>query len=377
MKVLHVITDLNQGGAETVLYRLVVASMGKTEHVVVSLTDEGVYGPLFRELGVAIHVLGFPRGRVTLMGLTRLRSLIAGNKPDVVQTWMYHADLIGGLMARLTGIRAICWGIRNSCLNSPTQSKSSRYTAYLCSWLSSWVPAAIVSCSKEAAREHIKFGYQANKFAVIPNGYDLSRFTPQPHVGKILRGEWGVDTQLPVLGMVARWHPQKDHANLLAALSILAKDGWDFRCVLAGSGMKPSNASLSQLISKSSLQDKVILLGPRERIPDVMNALDIHVLSSVGEGFPNVVAEAMACGTPCVVTDVGDAALIVAATGWVAPPGDPYALAGCIEQAMLAIRSPRWEKISGACRQRIVECFGIDRMVAAYEDIWCKCLASK
>ncbi len=377
MKVLHVITDLNQGGAETVLYRLVVASMGKTEHVVVSLTDEGVYGPLFRELGVAIHVLGFPRGRVRLMGLYRLRSLIAGNKPDVVQTWMYHADLIGGLIARLAGIRAVCWGIRNSCLNSPTQSKSSRYVAHLCSWLSSWVPAAIVSCSKEAAREHIKFGYWANKFAVIPNGYDLSRFSPQPHLGKILRGEWGVDTQLPVLGMVARWHPQKDHANLLAALSILAKVGWDFRCVLAGSGMKPSNTSLSQLISKSSLQDKIILLGPRERVPDVMNALDIHVLSSVGEGFPNVVAEAMACGTPCVVTNVGDAALIVASTGWVVPPSDPTALAGCIEQAMLAMRSPLQEKISGECRQRIVECFGIDRMVAAYEDIWCKCLASK
>jgi glycosyltransferase involved in cell wall biosynthesis len=281
------------------------------------------------------------------------------------------------MIARLAGIRAVCWGIHNSNLSSAMSSKSARFAAHLCAWLSSWLPAAIVSCSERAARVHQNLGYRASKFAVIPNGYDLSLFSPQPHARNTLRSEWGVAPQVPVLGMIARWHPEKDHANLLAALALLTKDGRDFRCVLAGTGMEQSNAVLRKLISESTLEDKVLLLGPRDGIPDVMNALDIHVLSSCGEAFPNVVAEAMACGTPCVVTDVGDAALIVAGTGWVVPPGDSYALARSIEQAVLAIQSSQREKISQACRQRIVECFGIERMAAAYQDIWSGRLTSK
>ncbi len=376
MKVLHVITGLNQGGAETVLYRLVAASCNEVKHVVVSLTDEGVYGPRLRDLGISVHAVGMPRGRITLRGLSRLWRLIGVAKPDAVQTWMYHADLIGGLMARLAGIRAVCWNIRNSNLSPETSSRSARLVAQLCARLSSWLPSAIVSCSEKAALVHQALGYQPSKFAIIPNGYDLSRFSPRPRSSNPLRSEWGIACGVPVLGTVARWDPQKDHATLLAALVLLAKGGRDFRCVWAGPGLEPSNGALRRLISASGLEDKILLLGQRDDIPDVMNAIDLHVLSSsYGEAFPNAVAEAMACGTPCVVTDVGDAALIVGATGWVSPPSDPCSLSRSIELALSALQSPQREAISQACRRRMVDNFGIDRMTAAYQDIWDRCSA--
>ncbi len=374
MKILHVITGLEQGGAEAVLYRLVAASGGKAEHVVVSMRDEGAYGPRLRQLGVTVHALGFPQGRIRLKGLHRLWRLIAAYKPDAVQTWMYHADLVGGVIARLGGTRAVCWGIRNSNLSPETSSRSARLAARLCAALSGFIPGAIVSCSEEAARVHRRLGYKASKFAVIHNGYDVSRFRPQPAAGIALRNEWGIAPEVPVLGAVARWDPQKDHQNLLDALALLAEKGRVFHCVLAGAGMERSNADLSRLISERRLDNKMLLIGPTDDVPAVMNAIDVHVLSSAyGEAFPNAVCEAMACGTPCVVTDVGDAAWIAGNTGWAVPARDPHALAESIEQALSAVQSPRREEVSQACRQRIVECFGIERMVAAYLDIWSKC----
>jgi len=225
------------------------------------MTDEGVYGPSLRESGFAVHALGFPRGRLTPNGLRRLWRLIIDSKPDAVQTWMYHADLVGGLTARLAGTRSVIWGIRNSHTSPEGLSRSARRAAYLCARLSNWLPWAIISCSKHAALVHQRLGYQANKISIIPNGYDLQRFSPRRRAAVALRREWDVDRRVPVLGMVARWDPQKDHANLLAAAARLARGGRDFRCVLVGRGMERNNHTLWQLISALGLAGKLILLG--------------------------------------------------------------------------------------------------------------------
>ncbi len=173
-----------------------------------------------------------------------------------------------------------------------------------------------------------------------------------------------------MIGSVARWDPQKDYENLFSALALLARQGRDFRCILVGPGLERSNADLWSLIAGNSLEDKVALLGLRSNIPAVMSAFDLLVLSSYAEAFPNVVAEAMACGTPCVVTNVGDAALIVGDTGWVARPRDPDALSVSIDTALTAVQSARRDAISHACRQRIVETFGLEQMAAAYRRVW-------
>ena len=219
---------------------------------------------------------------------------------------------------------------------------------------------------------HADIGYAANRMMVIPNGYELSRFAPDESAKRRLRSEWRIADDTFLMGMVARFDPQKDHANLLAALQQLKHLRKGFHCVLVGTGMDAGNAPLQHLLETFGVADVVSLLGRRNDVPAVMNAMDLHVLSSLGEAFPNVLAEAMACGTPCVTTDVGDAADIVGDTGWVVVPQDSAALANAVSQAMdVREMSPDlWLSRRDSSRKRIVENFSIERMVDAYSDAW-------
>jgi len=342
----------------------------------VSLGDQGHYGPLLMAAGVPVFCCEINR-RGFASGLIRLHRFLRQVRPQVVQTWMYHADLLGGIVARLTGCPAVLWGVRNLRLPRGAVSRSARLAARLCARLSRLVPSRILTCSGESVRVHVRLGYSASKFRVIPNGYDCVRLCPDAEGRARLRREWGVPNDQILLGMVARWDPLKDHANLLDALARLIKDGasvWEsgaaFRCVLVGAGMDTSNAPLMELVHRHRLEQRIILAGPRVDIAAVMSALDLHVLSSRSEAFPNVVAEAMACGTPGVVTEVGDVRLIVGEHGWYAPPCDPEALSAALLQAIEAVSGPAREPLQRACRRRIVEHFGQDAMVAAFERAW-------
>lgn len=371
MKVCHIITGLNDGGAEAVLYRLATKN-GPERHHVISLMDEGKYGPLLRKAGAKVTCLNMPRGRLTLGGLWQIWRLLRQERPNIVQTWMYHGDLVGGVIARLAGVARICWGIHHSTLEPGESAKSTILVARVNALLSRWVPDAIVCCAEKAIEVHTALGYASDRMVVIPNGYDLQRFSPDAEARQRLRQALAVPEGVCLLGMVARFDPQKDHANLISALSQLEQSGVAFRCALVGTGMTEANASLLQCIAKHGLVDWVTLLGQRNDVPDVMNALDLHLLSSSGEAFPNVLAEAMSCGTPCVTTDVGDAALIVGDTGWVVPSRNPEALAQAIVAGLHErMNQPaEWAVRQTAARQRILSNFSIEKMVNAYEQVW-------
>lgn len=372
LRVLHVITGLGQGGAESVLFRLATYPEAGVEHTVISLTDEGIYGERLRAAGVAVRALGMKRGRVTLGGFMELRRLIAEARPDAVQTWMYHADLIGGLAARLAGVRAIAWGIRNSGEHLERSSRSARLVLRACALLSGRVPKAIVCAAQKAAQRHADKGYRRDRLVVISNGYDLSRYTPDAAARARARAEWGVVGDAPVIGCVARWDPLKDHANLLRAVAALVRDGRDagLRCVLIGRGMTADNPELGALIDRLGLRERLVLAGPSDDVPAAMNGLDLHVLSSCAEGFPNVVAEAMACGVYCVVTDVGDAAYIVGDTGVVVPAEQAEALARGIETALREVAARGRERAGAPARARVLEHFDLARMVQSYIAVW-------
>ena len=373
MTITHIITGLNDGGAEGVLYRLCTHDT-ENRHVVISLMDEGKYGPRLIASGVDVHCLNMPRGRVTISGLFNLYRLLRQIRPDVVQTWMYHADLLGGVVARLAGIKAICWGIRHSNLEPGKSARSTIIIARLCAILSRCIPRSIVSCSAQAAEVHQRLGYVKEKFTVIANGYNLEEFSPRPEDGARLRPEWGIGGDVPLLGVVARFDAQKDHQNLLQALARLKETGQVFRCVLIGTGMEHGNQEMQNLIAQTGLENHVMLLGRRNDIPVVMNALDVHILSSsFGEAFPNVIAEAMACGTPCVATEVGDAALIVGDTGWIVPPSDPDALFQAISKGVAEMQNKgAWAKRKTACRTQVVTHFSIEKMVESFHAVWNK-----
>jgi glycosyltransferase involved in cell wall biosynthesis len=172
--------------------------------------------------------------------------------------------------------------------------------------------------------------------------------------------------------MVARFDPQKDHQNLISALGQLKQSGGQFVCLLVGVGMDIGNAPLLAQLDAAGITENVKLLGARSDIPAVMNALDVHVLSSLGEAFPNVLAEAMACGTPCVSSDVGDAALIIGGHGWVVPARDPAALAGGLMQAKALFKKDQlaWSELQGACRAHIMTNFELSQMCGRYREAW-------
>jgi len=370
-KILHLIVGLGDGGAESVLFRLCTHDKDN-HHIVISMMGEGKYGAMLRSSDVEVYCLNMKRGIFSLLKAVKLLwQIIRTNKPDIIQTWMYHADFLGGIVGRLAGIKRIYWGIRHSNLSSEGLGFLTRIIARTNALLSYFIPSVIISCSKEAVKSHQQIGYKASKFITIPNGYNLDNFKINNDARKRLRNEWGIEDNMPLIGMVARFDPQKDHANLLAGLSVLKKKSIPFRCILIGSNITLANAQLREWVSNNDVEDNIILLGQRRDIPDILNAIDLKVLSSYSEAFPNVLAEAMACGIPCVATDVGDAAFIVGKTGWIVPAQSPLRLAEAISKAFEVMQNEgEWQQYKKAARNRIIDNFDINSIVKLYNKAW-------
>lgn len=372
-KVIHVISGLSDGGAEGVLYRLCKYD-SLNRHCVISLTDRGKYGDILLNQGVEVVSLKMKSNVFNfIIGILKLFFILRKNKGSIVQTWMYHADLIGGIAARLAGIDNIFWNIRHTTLERGKSKKTTIFIARLCAYLSGLVPKGIVCCAQEALQVHAELGYKNAKMSVIGNGYDLSIYHPSKKLSLSFRNELQLPSDKILLGMVGRFDSQKDHFGLLKALSIVKKVIPNFQFLLVGRELNHSNFNLTERIKKLDLESNILLLDQRTDIPSVMNGLDLHVLSSsFGEAFPNVLAEAMACGTPCVTTDVGDAAVIVGDTGWVVPPKNPQALASAILEAINEEKNnpQAWKLREHASRDRIVNNFGIERMISRYHQVW-------
>jgi glycosyltransferase involved in cell wall biosynthesis len=284
---------------------------------------------------------------------------------------MYHANLVGGLAARLAGVGAVFWGIHNAMLDPRGSSRGTRLVSRISALVSTRVPRRIVSCSRRAASIHVAQGYAASKWVVIANGYDTRIFAPDAAARRRMRRQLGIGRGDFVIGNVARHDPDKDHANLFAALGILQRERLAFTCVLAGTGMTSTNPQIAEGIRREGLTDRVVLLGARSDIAEVMNGFDLHVLASRSEAFPNVVAETMACGVPNVTTDVGDAAVIVGDTGWVVRPGDPQALAEAVLSAHDEFaHTGRWRRRRTASRDRITRSFALEAVSRQYESVW-------
>lgn len=372
MKIVYIINSLTTGGAELALYRLVTNNKNNS-NIVISLMDEGVYGRQLINKGFVLYTLGMSRGRFSIKGLIKLFNMIKKIRPDVVQTWMYHADLIGGIIAYLAGARVIYWSLRNLNLDKDKSRLSTRIIVYFCAFFSRLIPKQIISNSIIASIAHTARGYSKNKFVYIPNGYDLKMFKPDLLAADKIRNELGIDSNIVLLGMVARWHRIKDHQNLFISLkNLLAVPVNNWKCVLVGPGITYENNELTHFLSKYNLLDYVQLLGSRDDTNNIFNALDIHISSSAGEAFSNVIAESMACGTPCIATNVGESEFILGNTGWIVPPQQPKLLTEAILNAINnRMNDPvSWSARELNCRKRIVHNFRIDQMVNSYNKIW-------
>jgi glycosyltransferase involved in cell wall biosynthesis len=377
IRIAHVIAGLDTDGAETVLHS-VTSRMDREpfENEVISLTSMGPMAERLNASGMRVRALGMRRGSPNPYHLLRLSRWLRESQTNLVQTWMYHADLVGGLAARLAG-KPVIWGIHHTNLDRAQNKRLTIWTAKVCARLSHATPQRIVCCSEASRRAHVEFGYAEQKMLVIPNGFDLQKFRPDTAARSALRRQLGITEETPLIGMGGRFHVQKGHKNFIEAAARLHAQAPEVRFVLCGKDVDENNATLASWIAQggADLHSVCRLLGTRQDMARFFSALDIATSPSLSEAFPMAVGEAMACGTPCVVTDVGDSALIVGDTGRVVPANDPQALAEAW-QALLRIGPAARGQLGQAARNRIERRFDIGATVERYQELYREVLSS-
>ncbi len=370
MKVVHIIIGLNVGGAELMLKRLVESHTSDKgiEHTVISLTDEGVIGPQLRKASVPVYTLGMKNLLGGLACFFRLRKLLKNLHPDIVHTWMYHADLIGGVAAYSAGFRNIIWCIRSTDIRQGG-SRITLLVRKLCALLSFKIPTAIVCAAQASRRVHEAVGYDRHNILVIPNGFDLQRLHASDELGSQLRAELKIGADDILIGSIGRYSQVKDHSNLVKAAGLLASTRSDVCFLLIGRGLVCENVELMQQIEATGFSERFVLLGERRDIPVCLKAMDLFCLHSKTEGFPNVLGEAMAMGVPCVTTDVGDAAYLLDQPERVVPSADPVALSAALLSLVTLDKSKRAE-LGAIGHKRIVNCFTLDLISQRYADLY-------
>lgn len=354
------------------LYRLLppLQARGFSSEVI-SLIAIGPMGPKIESLGVPVGTLGMRRGIPNPLAVLRLAARLRRTRPDVVQTWMYHANLVGGFAARLAGGIPTAWSIHHTTFEAGLTKPRTMLTARMGAWCSRSLPARIVCCSQATYDVHAREGYDAGRMMVIPNGFDTSKFAPDAEARKAVRRELGISDTAPLIGLIARFDPQKNHAGFMAAAALLHARIPDAHFLLCGDGVTWDNPALRGPVESAGLRPFFRLLGRRDDVPRLMAALDVATSSSTyGEAFPLIVGEAMACGVPCVVTDVGDSAALVGDTGVTVAPGDPNALAqGWLH--LLRDTAPDARLRQGqAARARVQSLYGLDQIAERYANLY-------
>lgn len=371
MKICHVITGLGPGGAQAALHRLVQTLRPPDfEHVVIALGSEGTMSAAVAE-SAELHHLDMRPGRLLPHEVMRLRRMLRTCRYDVIQSWMYHANLMAA-MAGWGEAVPVVWNIRHSLHALGMEKRTTRWVIRAGARLSRR-PARIIFNAAVSRTQHVALGYDGARSVVIPNGFDTTVFAPRPAERARMRAELDIAPDMLAIGLVARVHPMKDHGNFLRAAQRLSQTCPRSVFVLAGEGADAQNRELGMLIDALGLRDRVRLCGRRSDVAAIDNALDIGASSSAwGEAFPNATAEAMACGVPCVVTDLGDAPAIVDDTGMVVPPRDSAALGEAwAKLAALGVEGRR--ALGLRARRRVVDHYAIDsgarRYAALYDQV--------
>jgi len=336
---------------------------------VISLTDIGEIGHRIAALNITVEALGMRRGVPDPIRYLHLLRRLRRIKPDIVHSWMYHANLVGGSAARLTGIPVVIWSVYSSNLLPANANLLTKFTVYLCARLSSWLPDCVQYDSHKGKNYHKKIGYREHFSLVIPNGVDLNEFLPNKRTRLEVRQEIGISPNAPLIGLVARFDPIKNHEGFIKAASYLHKQMPEVHFLMAGQSVDWSNKTLTKLIEAFNLSDVFHLLGHRSDIPRITAALDLACLTSWSESFGIVLIEAMACGVPCMSTDCGEQALILGNTDWIVPLGDMEGLA-VKYMAFFALTEDERRLMGEAARNRAMEKFELGAVVKQYESMY-------
>lgn len=370
-RVLFLINSLAAGGAER---QLSILARGldpdRFEIHVVVLYDPGYHngGELWADVasipGLSLHSLHKRKGALGyLLVLPRLLALILRTRPQVLHGYMQGNQLLL-LMGRLLRLPVV-WGIRRSSCDLSKLDRVSLRVLRATVWLSRYTDLVIFN-SETGSRNYQAMGMRAPRMQVISNGFDVARFTPDPAQGAARRRAWGIPEGAPLVGIVGRFDPVKDHPTFLRMASLLHQDHPDAWFVCVGDGSPAYRAALQSLAASLGIGGRTVWPGVCLDMPAAYNALSLLALTSTDEGFPNVIGEAMACGVPCVSTPAGDAARLVGETGSIQGFGDAAALASAAS-ALLSASADSQAARAASCRARILDTFSIEALTRETE----------
>ena len=365
----HVISSLGIGGAENVLLRL-LAGLDETrfQSTVISITGPGPMADPIRALGVPVIALGSsPRISASARSMKAIGRTLRKLQPDIVQTWMYRADILGGCAARLVRRKHVVWGIHAGLPNPEVQPVAERVALRLGAMLSRHVPERIICCSQTSIDVHTELGYDTSKMVLIRNGFAFPLISSNREE---LRSELGIPLEALVVGRPGRFHPQKDYETLFSAIGTLISDRDDVYLIATGEGITHDNPTLRSLLSARHLTGHVFLLGPRFDTQAFYEACDVVVSTSYfGEAMPLILGEAMAAGVPVVTTDIGDSAYLVGDTGRIVPPRSPDELARALNE-LLSLTTAQRTEMGQLAQKRIATSFNLQAMVKQYSEIY-------
>lgn len=374
--IVHIITTLNTGGAEKSLVKLLLSiDRGRFDSAVIVLQG-GPLSELIRAVDIPVHEFGIRPNATAALKLPALIRLIRKLNPDILHGWMPHGNLIAQCMAPFSRNRTpVVWSVRHSMASLPTENAATAALIRLSACISSR-PFCVLYNSQLSAKEHSHWGYRPQRTRVIPNGFDCEMFHPDSDARKSVRKELSLPDNAILIGLIARYHEVKDHVSFMRAAATTAQLFPNVYFVLAGTGVDSEQPELIAQIRHLGLQGRVHLLGERSDTPRLTAALDIGTLSSLAEAFPNSLAEAMACGVPCVSTAVGDCEWIIGDTGRIVPIRDPVAISSAWQE-LLNMHLDQRRKMGESARERILASFSLDKVVHQYESLYREALPSK
>lgn len=372
IRIAHIITDLTSSGSSSMLYKLMAhTDRSRFDPVIIALDSEGEFIDKIIAHAIPVYTFNMSRNPSSSWHVLRLARLLRKLEPDILQGWMYQGNLAASLASKLLAKRPVLlWNVRQTVYNLQQEPRSTRWAIGFSQRLMN-MPDRILYNSWLSENQHAALGFDEQKSQIVANGFDLQLFAPNTYSRELMRTKLAIPQDAIVIGMVAHYCPSKNHALFMEAAHLLGMHNRNVHFILAGEQVSTDNPEIAALLKRfPTLQGKLHLLGKRQDIPALMNALDMFTLTATrGDGFPNAVGEAMACGVPCIATDIGDTALLINKTGQTLQEATPSSLAFAWQEWINA--GEIWRKEQGRqARKRIQKHYAIQNIASQYQDIY-------
>ncbi len=369
MKILHIITSLSYGGAQETLYNIITNQKSPNiNHIVLSIRGSSKYTTLIKNRNITCYDLNISKSKINLLpGFINLIKIIKYEKPNLIQSWMYHSDLLGSLASLITKT-PIYWCLVNFSLDPKTTKLNTRITSKICSYLSYIVPKKIISCSSSASQYHIDRGYKHNIFVNIDLGITINK-------KNININKQNLSNTNFIIGCIGRWDPQKNHKNLIFAFNniINKKNKKNFKLLLAGPNVDKNNIDLLKLVRDLKLEKYVKILGFVKNLDNFYSAIHLNILPSVGEAFPISLLESMIRKKIVIATNVGENSKILRNEDLIINSPNIIDIQNSIIKIYDKYSNKKWlNKIEESLQKIVIENYDIDNTVNLFEKEWLK-----